>query len=127
LFRTLADSDTPQKKDLVLVHGATEDGNGVRVLRQREQTLEAGEMRPLEEGKPIRGEVVKLTRRPECPVLFDAETQFSTTTLAEPKKERKVATTYRSRSGPAQVASDSYRKNWDAVWKRRGKKPALLN
>jgi hypothetical protein len=123
----LADSDTPKKKDLVLVHSVTDDGNGVRVLRQREQTLEAGEMRPLEDGKPIRGEVVKLTRRPECPVLFDAETQLSTPTLAEPKKERKTAAATRSRAGPAQVASDSYRRNWDAVWKRRGKKPALLN
>jgi hypothetical protein len=63
----LADSDTPKKKDLVLVHSVTDDGNGVRVLRQREQTLEAGEMRPLEDGKPIRGEVVKLKHLLEVP------------------------------------------------------------
>ena len=116
-----------KKKDLVLVHGVTEDGSGVRVLRRREATLEAGEMRPLEEGKPIRGEVVKLTPRPECPVLFDAETAVESPALPEPKAERRSTVEARSRSGPAQVASDSYRKNWDAVWKRRTKKPALLN
>jgi hypothetical protein len=108
----------PKKaKDLVLVHGPAPDGNGVNVLRAREERLELGTMRPLEEGKPIHGEVVKLTQRREAPFLFDAETQVaapSTEETATPSEPAPRGTS----AGPAQVASDSYRKNWDAIWKR---------
>ena len=116
----------PKPKDLVLVHGPTPDGKGVNVLRAREQRIELGTMRPLEEGRPIHGEVVKLTPRPELPILFDAETQFSATD-AQSTDETTPEATGRARSargttaGPAQVASDSYRKNWDAIWKRAPK------
>jgi hypothetical protein len=118
------------KKDLVLVHGRTPDGNGLNVLRARDQQLELGTMRPLEEGRPIQGEVVKLTSRPEMPNLYDAETQFEPANAAGSAKASDEAPAPDSRSknnGPAQVASEAYRKNWDAIWKRPAKRRALPN
>ncbi|HSC87094.1 MAG TPA: hypothetical protein VLC09_07485 [Polyangiaceae bacterium] len=112
-------------QDVVLVHGKTEDNRGLRVLRARGSSegtrLELGEVRPLEEGKPLTGDVVKLTPRPEQPMFYDVETQFE-----RPRTARRQDTAGRQetaarqdaarRTGPAQVATDSYRKNWDAIW-----------
>jgi hypothetical protein len=98
-------------KDLVLAVTTTEDGDGLKVLRRRRDTVEVGEMRRLEEGRPVHGEVVRLSPRPELPVLFDAETVM----------EAPATSKGESRAGPAQVASDRYRKNWDAIWRRRSK------
>jgi hypothetical protein len=106
----------PRKsKDLVLVHGRTKDGTGLGVLRARDEHLEMGTMRPLEEGKPIHGEVVKLTPRAEMPLLFDAETQF---VASEAPPEKSGSENAAAGAGPPQVASDTYRRNWDAIWKR---------
>ncbi len=86
-------------------------------------------MRPLEEGRPIHGEVVKLTPRVELPCLFDAETE-----LAAPEASKPVGSAAAAKAavpeergtsaGPAQVASDSYRRNWDTIWKRPVKRLA---
>lgn len=123
----------PRKpKDLVLVHGHTPDGSGLNVLRARDRQLEIGTVRPLEEGRPIQGEVVKLTPRPEMPNLYEAETQYAApaTESAAPSKSSEEAAAPSGRSashGPAQVASDAYRKNWDAIWKRPSRRRALPN
>jgi len=115
----------PKKaKDLVLVHSPTPDGDGVNVVRARRQGLELGTMRPLTEGRPIHGEVVKLTPRSEMPMLFDVETELSHPVEDEATKDAPAAEAKgtRASSGPAQVASDSYRRNWDAIWKRPTKR-----
>ena len=118
----------PKKpKDLVLVHSPTPDGAGVNVLRARNESLEVGTMRPLEQGRPIHGEVVRLTPREEMPYLYDAETEFVSKEdgSAAPEKKPGVAPQARAAAtGPAQVASDSYRRNWDAIWKRQPKRLA---
>jgi hypothetical protein len=118
----------PKKpKDLVLVHSPTPDGAGVNVLRARKEGLEVGTMRPLEHGRPIHGEVVKLTPRAEMPHLYDAETEFTAPEGQNVAPERKQADAPADRgatTGPAQVASDSYRRNWDVIWKRPAKRLA---
>lgn len=114
-------------KDVVLVHSPTADGDGVNVLRARRQGLEVGTMRPLAEGRPIHGEVVKLTPRAEMPLLYDVETEVpppeqqdaASPDGAIPASEPRET---RAASGPAQVASESYRRNWDAIWKRPTKR-----
>lgn len=113
-----ADSGPPKDRDLVLVHSRTEDGGGVNVLRSRKKKLEAGVMRPLEEGKPIRGEVVSLTPHDECPALFYAETE-----VCAPQPD--TDTEGPSKSGPAQVASEAYRKNWEAIYGVRSRRDLL--
>jgi hypothetical protein len=119
-------------KDLVLIHGRTKDGTGLGVLRAREERLEIGTMRPLEEGKSIHGEVVKLTPRPEMPLLFDAETQYSSPSDEPPAKTDTAPQAKETGSGvgvgPPQVASEAYRRNWDAIWKRPvSKRDKLVN
>lgn len=109
-------------KDLVLVQGPAIDGNGVTVLRAREERLELGTMRPLEQGRPIHGEVVKLTPRPELPYLFDAETQLTVAaSTAEGADKSEPSESRGTSAGPAQVASATYRKNWDAIYRKSAK------
>jgi hypothetical protein len=93
--------------DIALVCG--KDQHGTHILRRRseEAPLELGLLRPLREGKPIEGEVVSLTQRPETPLLFDVKSE-----LPDPRPRA-------TEDGPAQVATDAYRKGWDAVWGRR--------
>jgi hypothetical protein len=95
----------------------------MNVLRARNDALELGTMRPLEQGRPLHGEIVKLTPRPEQPLLFDAETQFVSPGAAKATSDVAAPTPAPAEprgttAGPAQVASDSYRQNWDAIWKR---------
>ena len=68
-------------------------------------------MHPLKEGTPITGEVVTLTPRAESPLLCDVKTE-----LAAPQPTADV--TSAPRHGPAQVATDQYRENWDRIWAR---------
>ncbi|MBN2192043.1 MAG: hypothetical protein JW751_04445 [Polyangiaceae bacterium] len=100
---------SPAKRDVVLVHGITSDGTGLEVLRARNEGIEQGALRPLEHGRPIHGDVVRLRRRPEHPLVFDVD---SVLTPSAPT----VEPTNRTTKGPAQVASDLYRSNWDHIW-----------
>ena len=102
-------------EDVVVVHSHTEDGKGMNVVRKRGDELSLGVVRPLEEGKPIVGDVVKLKPRDEHPALFDVETEVA---LTEPQPKRLAA-------GPSRVANSSYRKGWDSLWggRRRRRKP----
>ena len=110
----MADDDAAKKPtDVVVLGPPTPDGEGVRVLRAREERIETGELRTLREGKPITGEVVALEPRKENPRVCDVKSSYQ---HAAPAKK-----------GPAQVASDVYRKNWDAVFKRTERKSELAN
>jgi hypothetical protein len=103
----------------MLVHGLTEDGQGLAVIRKREDRLELGSVHPLKEGKPIHGEVVRLTPRPDAPLLCDVEVTMPARSAPAPQAREAALP---PRKGPAQVASDSYRENWDAIWSRPNKK-----
>jgi hypothetical protein len=97
------------KEDFVVLGPKTSDGAGVGVLRFREGQVETGVVRPMEHGKPIVGEVVSLKPRPELPVVCDVKVELD----ASPKAA--------SRGGPPQVATDKYRRGWDAIYKRKKK------
>ena len=92
------------KRDVVLVCGQSEDGREYGVLRQRGTDIEVGTMRPLDQGKPIHGEVVRLKPREESPALFDVEVHHD----ARPSTGR-----------PAKVASEQYRKGWESIWAKK--------
>ncbi|MBI5536440.1 MAG: hypothetical protein HY898_27205 [Deltaproteobacteria bacterium] len=96
-----ADAD---KHDVVLVHGQTEDGEGVRVLRSRPGKIEAAELRAIKQGVPIQGaEVVRLRERDGSPVLWDVEVEYDGRDEA-------------SHKGPSRVSSRAYRDNWDRIF-----------
>lgn len=98
--------------DVAIVVGRTAD-QVLQVLRRRAEghPVEMGTIRPLEEGKPIDGEVVTLEPRKDVPLVYDVKTE-----LADPRR----ATT----DGPPQVATEEYRRGWETIWGRsRGGKP----
>lgn len=102
----MAGDDETKKSatDVVLLGPPTPDGEGVHVLRAREERVEAGELRALKEGKPITGEIVSLEPRKENPQVCDVKSSYRPPAAAGKKK------------GPAQVATEQYRENWDEVF-----------
>jgi hypothetical protein len=106
----------PQHDDIALIHGKTEDGRGLKILRRRKDCIEAGAVMPLLPGKPIVGEVVRLEPRKDFPLLCDVHVEYS------PPVELRPTTT-----GPAQVATDRYRQNWDLVFGGVPKDESVLN
>jgi hypothetical protein len=100
--------------DVVLIGPPTADGNGVHVLRAREERLETGELRNLEQGRPITGEVVTLAPRKDNPRVCDVKESYCPAAMASPKTK-----------GPAQVATKEYRDNWEEVFARRPRNAGL--
>jgi hypothetical protein len=129
---SVSDSDsshTPPGDDVVIVHDVTDDGKGLKVLRARAGELETGAVRPLEEGKPILGEVVRLRPRQACPLVCDVEVDLpkpAPGAAAQASRQGEPAESRRRGKGPAQVSSDAYRQNWDAIF-AQPKKAALPN
>lgn len=112
------DRDATRKEDVVLLHSPTENGDGIRVLRQRDEKLEVGELRPMREGQPIHGDVVKLTQREEHALLFDCEVLVQGPRAKEPDPPEPKHKTHK---GPARVTNDAYRGGWDAIFGQRSK------
>lgn len=123
--------DSAKKSDIVLAHSPTEDGRGVRVLRARDGRIEAGEIRPLVQGKPITSEVIQLRSRGEDSPVFDAETlvpapakasapnaapQPVVADAAAPPALPSAPALRALHKGPARVANDAYRSSWDRVF-----------
>src|SRR6187399_328183 len=116
----------PATPDVALIHGVTPDGEGLEILRARGDRLELGAIRPLREGAPITGEVVTLRPRANFPALCDVESHFKPAEAASDRQEPAAAAVVQ-RTGPAQVATDEYRRNWDAIWNRSEPKSKLTN
>jgi hypothetical protein len=103
-------------EDVALVCGVSQDGEGLEIIRKRGERLETGTVRRLQSGKPIHGEVVRLRPRENAPLVCDVEVE-----VAHPQ-----AAALAANSGPAQVATDNYRKNWEAIYGHKAK-PSLMN
>ena len=101
---------SPPSGDIALVWGKNEDG--VHILRRRDENapVEAGLLQPLVEGRPITGELISMRQREDMPFLFDVKSELP---APEP----------RTGPGPSQVATESYRKGWDAIWGGRKQPP----
>ena len=98
--------------DVVMVNGKTDDGHGARVLRARPGRLEAGEVRPLREGRPLgKGEVVSLSRRKDAPALYDVKVEHVVDAPHEPAP-------HKTTPGPAQIATRAYRESWERIFGR---------
>jgi len=102
--------------DVVLLGPPTADGGGVHVLRARDEKVETGELRALQEGRPITGEVVTLSPRSENPRVCDVTDSYRAPSANDREPARATA-----HKGPANVASDAYRDGWEEVF---GKKPS---
>jgi hypothetical protein len=128
----MSDAKSPEKSaaepDVAIVADVTPEGK-VHIIRRRGDRLEAGALEPLREGAPIRGEVVSLKPRADIPRLCDVEVLYTPPASAAPAPAAAATDVVSSRpskrKGPAQVATDDYRSNWDSIWSR--KPPRELN
>jgi hypothetical protein len=108
-------NDSSSSSDIALIHGVTPDGD-LKILRKRNDRIELGGVRPLREGVPITGEVVRLTPRKEFPLLCDVSTELPAPAALSDVAESGSG----ARKGPAQVATDSYRDNWERIFAPSG-------
>ena len=109
-------------EDVVMVGPALPSG-GHAVLRKRgevskEPRWELGAMRPMEEGKPLHGELVKLAAREE-PDLYDVEVLHDARAPRTGTDDVVQADASGDRKGPAQVATDDYRRGWSRLFGKR--------
>jgi hypothetical protein len=106
-------------KDIAILHGPTEDGEGARMLRFREGAVYAGEVRPVREGQSVEHhELVRLKPlEPESPIC-EVEVLHAPETHRLPERKS---------TGPARVATDGYRRNWGAIFGRGRPEPHSLN
>jgi hypothetical protein len=126
---------SPDKRelDVAIVCGVSDDGQGVDVIRRRGERLEAGTVRRLEQGKPIHGEVVRLRPREQFPMICDVEVEMPAPGQSPPGQSSAPSPSGQPPTGgvttgrPAQVATETYRKNWDAIYGRSKKPGPLLN
>lgn len=126
----MAESESRASQDVALLYAPTEDGTGARILRARNGTIETGEVRPAKEGQPFNnGELVRLKPRSGSPSVCDVEVLYRTAALpAAPPSVQGASESAASGpssapqasgpglSGPAQVATESYRDNWDRIF-----------
>jgi hypothetical protein len=110
-----------QPEDIAILGGPTEDGQGAHLLRFREGSITAGEIRPVKEGEPItHSEVVRL--RP-----LDGDNRIcAVETLHEPAQKAQAEKTDKP-GRPARVATARYRKNYDAIFDSKRKKTWSVN
>jgi hypothetical protein len=116
------DDSKVAQTDMLLVFPAQVGEAGEQaypVLRRRGEVVEAGVIRELECGKPIHGQVVRLERRTEHPLLFDVETMVEGPVMN--------GCGGAARNGPAQVATEEYRAHWDAIFGQADTKTESLN
>jgi hypothetical protein len=98
--------------DVVLLGPPTADGGGVHVIRARDEKVETGELRALQEGRPITGEVVTLSPREGNPRVCDVTDSYR---APSPVEAARAA----PHKGPANVATDAYRDGWEEVFGRK--------
>jgi hypothetical protein len=109
--------------DVVLLRGKTADGEGASVIRMRPGQLEAGEVRPLKEGRPLQGggQVVRLASRPGIPNLYDVNVQYEAPSI------KGVDAAALPAGGPPQVATSAYRESWDRTFGSSARVKTLPN
>ena len=109
----MSDEAKPPARDVVLLGPPTADGDGVHVIRARDERIETGELRNVTEGKPITGELVTLQPRKDNPRICDVTDSFKASS-SEPSSPPPARG-----KGPAQVATKAYRDNWEEVFASR--------
>lgn len=117
-------SDEKITKDIAIPLGRSEDGNLqlLRVQGTDERPIQAaiGELRPLEEGKPIMGEVVRLK-----PVEGARHLEVETV-LDDPYKAEKAKARDSSGSKTYSFPSTKYQENWGRIFGQKPK-PSEIN
>jgi hypothetical protein len=106
--------------DVAIVCG--KDERGLHILRRRSEDgpIEAAVAQPLVEGRPITGEVISMRQRDDLPFLFDVTSEIDTSGNPTAGTGSSTDSSISRSSRPAKVATNSYRRGWDAIWGSRG-------
>jgi hypothetical protein len=104
----MADDTTRKGVLLPLQHNGQ---GGIRGIYKDDKGVSLREFRPVEEGKPIMGELAKLTPREESR-LMDAEIMSLPSTPVAP-------TSTTGHEGPAKVNSEAYRQGYDRIFGKK--------
>lgn len=126
----LVDEKADSNEDVALICGVAANGSDLHVVRRRNNRIEAGVARALREGQPIQGELVRLRPRERFPLLCDVEVEMASpdhSAASDDVQTREHSPRTGATHGPAQVSNDSYRKNWDAIWKRPVSSRKMVN
>lgn len=119
----MTDSKQPPK-DIAILSGPTEDGQGARVVRIREGgDVSSGEIRPVRDGEPInQSELVRLhpldAQKRVCAVEVLHAPAASGADKSEGDKAEKVQPEPKraSGAGPVRVSNAKYRQNWSVIF-----------
>jgi hypothetical protein len=105
---TPPDDERKPPADWAVVTGPTPDAKGARIVRFRGDEVQAGEVRPAADGAPLTAgqELVRMK-----PIGASGVPAFEVESIY-----RQPAVEPAPRKGPAQVANDTYRSNWDRVF-----------
>ncbi len=93
-----------EAKDLVLVGDRCPRTGGYRVLRQREDRVEVGELHAMREGQPLTGDLVRLHPTERHERVFACETIHASAPRSLPAH------------GPPQIATATYRRHWEDIF-----------
>jgi hypothetical protein len=126
----MSDAKPRRKKqhDYAILGGPTEDGQGAELVRIRGNDVTVGEIRPAREGEPItHSELVRLhpvdAERRICRIeVLHAPEEHASPALDDASARSDAGVKSRGSdapSRPARVATDRYRKNWDAIFDKR--------
>jgi hypothetical protein len=106
-------------KDIAILSGPTDDGQGAKVLRIREGDVSAGEIRPVRDGEPVnQSEVVRLHPLDSAQRVCEVEVLHAPAKPAKAPQEQAA----RGSAGPARVSNARYRQNWSAIFEGEGSK-----
>jgi hypothetical protein len=118
-------------KDIAILNGPTDDGQGARVVRIRKGEVSAGEIRPVKEGESInQSEVVRLKPLDQEQRVCEIEVLHAPPGEPAEKTENAKDKAPRRRShtpGPVRVSNPTYRKNWSAIFESKNKRDWSVN
>ena len=99
----LEKSEKPEKKDYVLIgEPISENAHQAVVVKPSNETIEVGVIEKPVDGKPLNGDLVKLSEREDAPG-YDMEYVYRQAPRAPIV-------------GPAKVSSKEYKSGWQNIW-----------
>jgi hypothetical protein len=116
------DDGTEEPEETVLISGFDARTKEVTVLKPAADGVEAAVLRPALEGRPLTGDLVRLTPRPDFPLLAGLKTVLRHPDHRPPGDDAappRAASRSLPHQGPPRVSSEAYRRGWEAVFGRR--------
>jgi len=125
----MAEAKPPRApKDIAILNGPTDDGQGARVVRIREGEVSAGEIRPVREGESInQSEVVRLKPLDREQRVCEVEVLHEPGGENADKPKGKAPRQRSQTPGPVRVSNPTYRKNWSAIFESKTKRDWSVN